>query len=327
MNWSPRRPPFDPEVAQVLAERDDVVTSLRPDQIPQLRRRAVRPALSEMTLGGALELSTHVASGRGGEGVQVVLLMPRNRVEPMPVLYHVHGGGLVVGTAYDDLPTVAALAHQAGCAVASVEYRLAPEHRYPAAVEDVYAGLVWLAETSEKLGLDPARIVVTGVSAGGGLAAAAALLARDRGTPRLAGQLLLCPMLDDRNDSDSAIQMEGVGAWDRSANATGWTAYLGESRTDVPVYAAPGRARDLSELPPTYVDVGSAETFRDENVTYAARIWACGGDAELHVWPGGAHGFDALAPTAQLTADAWHARVRWLRRLLSRVGVSHAASG
>ncbi len=316
----PKRPPFDPEVAQVLATREDVVTSLHVDEIHELRSRAVRPTQSEMTLGGAFELSTHLAPGPSGTEVPVVLLTPRDRPEPLPVLFHVHGGGLVVGTAYDDLPSVAVLAQEAGCAVASVEYRLAPEHRYPAAVEDVYAGLVWLAETAEELGLDPARIVLDGVSAGGGLAAAAALLARDRGAPRLAGQILLCPMLDDRNDSHSAIQMAGAGAWDRAANETGWSAYLGEERTDVPVYAAPGRALDLSGLPPTYLDVGSAETFRDENVAYAQRIWACGGDAELHVWAGGAHGFDALAPTAQLTEDARRARVHWLRRLLSRIG-------
>ena len=235
------------------------------------------------------------------------------------MIYHVHGGGLVVGTAYDVLPSLAPLALQVGAAIASVEYRLAPEHRYPAAVEDVYRGLEWLAANAASLDLAPDPIIIVGVVAGGGLAAAAALLARDRGRPRLLGQMLICPMLDDRNDSESGWQMVGVGAWDRTANETGWAAYLGDTpRADVPIYAAPGRATDLSGLPPTFIDVGSAETFRDEDIDYAVRIWRAGGDAELHVWPGGAHGFDALVPEAELSRDAKAARARWPKRLLER---------
>ncbi|KDA06848.1 esterase [Microbacterium sp. CH12i] len=155
------------------------------------------------------------------------------------------------------------------------------------------------------------------MSAGGGLAAGVAVLARDRQGPRMLGQMLICPMLDDRNDSDSGHQMTGQGAWDRTANETGWNLYLGDiQRDEVPIYASPARADDLSGLPPTFIDVGSAETFRDENIAYASRIWACGGDAELHLWPGGVHGFDALAPDAALSHDARQARVRWLTRLL-----------
>lgn len=157
------------------------------------------------------------------------------------------------------------------------------------------------------------------MSAGGGLAAAGALLARDRGGPQLLGQMLICPMLDDRNDSASGFQMEGHGAWDRTANETAWDAYLGElPRDDVPIYASPGRAADLADLPPAFIDVGSAETFRDEDIAYASRIWAAGGEAELHVWPGGVHGFDALVPEAMISKDAREARARWLERLLAR---------
>jgi acetyl esterase/lipase len=205
-----------------------------------------------------------------------------------------------------------------GLAVVSVEYRLAPDHPHPAPVEDCYAGLRWTAEHAGELGLDPARIIVAGASAGGGLAAALALLARDRGGPALAGQLLMCPMLDDRNDTPSCHQMTGVGVWDRTSNHTSWSALLGEARggPEVSPYAAPARASDLSGLPPAFIDVGSAETFRDEDVAYAGRIWQAGGRAELHVWPGGFHGFDMLAPRAKLSRDARAARVRWLRRLL-----------
>lgn len=318
------RPPFDPELeAALLAHRELVVTSLSPDEIETLRRRASPPDAAALTGDGEFVMSVHRAPGlAGAPDVTIVLLRPTSIPGPVPLIYHLHGGGLVTGTAYDDVPPVLQLAAQTGCAVASAEYRLAPEAPYPAAVEDSYAGLVWLADTAAKLGIDPEHVVVEGVSAGGGLAAATALLARDRGGPRLAGQMLICPMLDDRNDSASAIQMAGHGAWDRSANATAWGAYLPDRAggPDVPICAAPARATDLSGLPPTFIDVGSAETFRDESVAYATRLWLCGGKAELHVWPGGFHGFDFLAPEAAMSQDARAARARWLTRLLVRAG-------
>ena len=157
-----------------------------------------------------------------------------------------------------------------------------------------------------------------GISAGGGLAAATVLLARDRGGPELAGQLLICPMLDDRNNTASAVDLDGHGLWDRTANNVGWTAYLGDRRgtDDVPAYAAAARASDLSGLPPAFLDVGTAETFRDEVVAYASRIWRAGGEAELHVWPGGFHGFDSLAPEAQVSRAARAARLTWLLKRL-----------
>jgi acetyl esterase/lipase len=200
-----------------------------------------------------------------------------------------------------------------------VEYRLAPEHPHPAPVEDSYAGLVWTAEHAAELDVDPQRVIIVGGSAGGGLSAAVALLARDRGGPALLGQMLVCPMLDDRNDTPSAFQMAGLDIWDQSSNQMGWTALLGAQRggPDVSPYAAPARATDLSDLPPAFIDVGSAETFRDEDVAYAVRLWQAGGRAELHVWPGGFHGFDGFAPQAPVSRDAKEARLRWLRRLLA----------
>ncbi|MCR2824320.1 alpha/beta hydrolase [Microbacterium sp. zg.Y909] len=323
MREGPGAPPaFDPDVAHALRTTDDVVTSLRPEGIAELRERAVPPSEYEITLGGSLALTRHLVPAGDAPGIALLLLRPRRRGARLPVLYHVHGGGLVVGSAADDLPALAGTAQDLGLAVASIEYRLAPEFPYPVPVEDVYRGLVWLMEHADALSLDPDRVIVGGISAGGGLAAATALLARDRGGPSLLGQLLVCPMLDDRNDSGSADQMAGVGAWDRVANETAWNAYLGADRDDVAIYASPARASDLSNLPPMFLDVGSAETFRDEVVAYAARSWACGGDAELHVWPGGAHGFDALAPDAEISRRARAARAEWLRRLLARSGAA-----
>ncbi|WP_407343897.1 alpha/beta hydrolase [Pengzhenrongella phosphoraccumulans] len=262
-------------------------------------------------------MSEHVALGPAGE-VRVVIVRPERAVGPVPVLLHLHGGGFIVGAVADNVD--AALDVAPGWAVASVEYRLAPEDPYPAAIEDAYAALAWLVVHAAELGIDSRRVVVTGVSAGGGLAASLALLARDRGGPRLCGQLLVYPMLDDRNDSFSGRQMVGIGSWDRDANATGWDAYLGARAggLDTTGYAAAARADSLAGLPPAFIDVGSAETFRDECMQYAARLWADGGDAELHVWPGGCHGFDGLAPAAQLSVAARVARASWLERLLSR---------
>ena len=181
--------------------------------------------------------------------------------------------------------------------------------------------LGWLAGPEAPPTVDPSRIVLAGVSAGGGLAAATALYARDHDGPALAGLLLMCPMLDHRSDSFSARQMEGVGSWDRVANVAGWTAYLGSDAHDdeVSLYASAARCADYCDLPPTFIDVGSAETFRDECVAFAADMWKAGGDAELHVWPGGTHGFDFLAPWAPMSRDARVARTAWLRRLLARV--------
>lgn len=314
-----RRPPLDADVRAALeAAADDVVVSLSPDEIPALRARAVVPTRDEYTLGGRLAAEERIARSADGTPVRLVILRPRGLDGDLPVIYHVHGGGMVVGTPYDVLPSLGVTALDLGAAIVSVDYRLAPEHPYPAPLEDVCAGLEWVWMHAHELGVDPDRIILEGMSAGGGLAAGAALWARDRRRPALLGQMLVYPMLDHRNDSASARQMAGAGTWDRTANATGWAAYLGDLADDaVPIYASPALAEDLSGLPPTFIEVGSAETFRDEDVDYARRMWACGGDAELHVWPGGAHAFDALVPAAPLSGDARHARLRWLTRLLS----------
>lgn len=312
-----RRPPFDPEIADALVtHRADVVTSMGPETIEVLRELAMVPPHDTLTLGGRFGLTTHTVPG--DPDVELLLLRPVDADSPVPLVFHLHGGGLVVGTMYDDVAAAAEVASTVGGAVASIRYRLAPEDPYPAALEDSYAALVWLVQNAAELGIDPDRVVVAGVSAGGGLAAATALLARERGGPAIAAQMLVCPMLDDRNDSGSGHQMAGTGAWDRTANATGWAAYLPGTAggPDVPPTASPARADDLTGLPPTYLDVGSAETFRDEVVAYAHAIWRSGGRAELHVWPGGCHGFEFLAPQARISRDSREARTRWLRRVL-----------
>jgi acetyl esterase/lipase len=314
-------PPYDAECAAVLAGLPEF-PALTLETIPAFRAGGEefmpRPTDEALSRGGAYTVEERTVRGPDG-APDVVLTICRPAVSiPVPALYYVHGGGMFSGHARVALDEVLDLASSVGGAVVSVEYRLAPETPHPGPVEDCYAGLVWTAEHAVGLGID--RIVLIGGSAGGGLAAALALMTRDRGGPAPAGQLLMCPMLDDRNDTPSAHQMAATRMWNRQANEVGWTALLGDARggPDVSPYAAPARAADLSNLPPTFIDVGSADTFRSEDVAFAERIWQAGGVAELHVWPGGYHGFDGIAPFAAVSQAAVAARANWLTRLLAR---------
>ncbi|MFF5308019.1 alpha/beta hydrolase [Streptomyces massasporeus] len=317
-------PPFDPELAAALELIKDMISpGLTLDEIAEVRQGPGIQMLAELdlTMGGTFEVEDRRVPGPEGEpDISLLICRPAapETAGPRPVIYHVHGGGMVIGNNRVGVDVPLTWARALDAVVVSVEYRLAPEHPHPAPVEDVYAGLLWTADHAAELGADPERIVIAGASAGGGLCAALALLTRDRKGPQPIGQVLMCPMLDDRNDSPSTYQMAGLGVWDRTANETGWTALLGSRRggPDVPAYAAPARAEDLTGLPPAFLDVGSAETFRDEVVAYASRIWQAGGVAELHVWPGGFHGFDGFAPQAAVSQAARTAHLSWLRRLL-----------
>lgn len=318
------QPAIDPECAvgleAIRAALPDELTSETILQFRETTRRLAAVSDDVLCRDGAFGLAElRVPGPEGDPDIALLVCLPTVGEAPFPTIYNIHGGGMISGDARSALAGVLDFAAPLGIAVVSVEYRLAPEHPYPAPVEDCYAGLKWTVDHADQLGIDPGRIVVAGGSAGGGLAAGVALLARDRNGPALLGQLLMAPMLDDRNDTVSAIQMTGSGVWDRAANRVGWQALLGErvDSSTVPPYAAPARATDLSGLPPTLIDVGSAETFRDEAITYAARICQAGGSAELHLWPGGFHGYDFAAPDATLSQATNRARQDWLRRLLS----------
>ena len=197
----------------------------------------------------------------------------------------------------------------------SVDYRLAPEHPHPGPIEDCYAAFEWIFTNSEQLGIDPVRIAVMGDSAGGGLAAAVALLARDRGRS-VAKQILIYPMLDDRTTTPDP-ELVPFTFWSYDNNYTGWQALLGNSMgtSDVPPTAAPARAKDLSNLPSAYVEVGELDIFRDECIDYVRRLAHAGTSAELHVHPGCPHGFDRVAPSAQVVERARAERIRVLRAI------------
>lgn len=258
----------------------------------------------------------------GGPDLEITIIRPAELSGAVPGLYNIHGGGMITGTKEMDSLRLVELVDELGVVAVNVEYRLAPEHPYPAGVEDIYAGLEWTAAHAAELGIDPARLVVMGGSAGGGFSAAVSLMARDRKGPALAGQLLLCPMLDNTNTTVSAGQYAApaLAAWSLENNLLAWRMVLGEDGAyaeDAPAYAAPTRADDVSDLPPAFVEVGSAEMFRDEDVEYASRIWATGGHAELHVWAGAYHGFDVFAPDSELARAAKASRSSWLRRILA----------
>ncbi|MFY1653611.1 alpha/beta hydrolase [Solwaraspora sp. WMMB762] len=315
-------PPFDPQLAGPLRDILDGLPSMTADQISFRRELSAAGRMSDEQIrrDGAFDIEELTAAGPpGAPDISLLICRPTATPGPFPVIYHIHGGGMVAGTSRSrELDGDLDRAQELGFAVVAVEYRLAPEHPAPAGLEDCYAGLVWIAEHGAGRSLDPSRVVVSGNSAGGGLAAGVALLARDRGGPRLFGQMLQCPMLDDRCETPSGRQMDGVGLWDRTSNLTGWTALLGERRGgDVSQYVAPARADDLSGLAPMFLDVGSVEALRDEAVDYASRVWQAGGQAELHVWSGAFHSFDEWVPDATVSRGARQARVQWLRRLLT----------
>ena len=251
-----------------------------------------------------------------GARLPMTVLSPAGLAAPAPAVLWLHGGGMVMGDRFAQLDIPLDWLDELGAIVVSVDYRLAPEVTGTTLVDDGYAALLWLADHAEELGADPDRLVVAGTSAGGGVAAGVVLKARDLGAPTLAAQVLICPMLDHRNDTVSAHQFTAPAVWTRESNAYAWDAVIGGG--DVSPYLSPAIASDASGLPLTYIDAGSAEVFRDEDVAYASAIWAAGGQAELHVWAGGFHGFDALYPEATLSRLARTTRTAWLQRVLTR---------
>ena len=213
---------------------------------------------------------------------------------------------------------------QLGMVVLSVRYRLAPEHPHPVPVEDCYAALCDIVLQRVALGIDGGPLMVGGASAGGGLAAGATLLARERGGPVLSDQILMYPMLDDRARFPSSGELSGEGVWGARSNLTGWDALLGAARgtPQVPASAAPRRATSLAGVPAAYLDVGAVETCRDEVIDYAARLAQAAVSTELHVWAGAFHGFDVLGSGAAVSRAARAARIDYLRRRLCTRGVA-----
>ncbi|SCX30732.1 Acetyl esterase/lipase [Mycolicibacterium fluoranthenivorans] len=240
-------------------------------------------------------------------GVTLRLHRPRGVAKPGPALLWMHGGGYVLGSPAQDDKLCRRYAGELGATVAAVQYRLAPQNPYPAGLDDCYAALTWLAQLPT---VDPSRLAIGGASAGGGMAAALALLARDRGEVPLAAQVLVYPMLDDRTVGPE-FDDPGHRLWTQGSNGFGWRAYLGGADPEV---AVPARNPDLSGLPPAWIGVGTHDLFHDEDLAYAQRLREAGVPVEVEVVAGAFHGFDAIAPKTAVSQDFIGSQIATLRR-------------
>ena len=313
---------MDPEVLRFLQPLMEAAAQLDPPAVGDVATRRERAvpffamlAASRPPVDG-VGVYHHSMTTADGVELPLAWYVPPSELPGSAALY-LHGGGMIYSLAetapmYD--AAVRSYVAASGVPMLVVDYRVAPEHPDSIPVEDCYAALCWLAENAAELGADPARLAVAGDSAGGGLAAGVSLLARDRGGPALALQLLIYPMLDDRTSApDPALPPEFL-TWTYEDNVTGWSALRGE-HAELSVYAAPARAENLTGLPPTYLDTGDLDIFRAEDIDYARRLSAAGVPTELHVHPGCPHAFESLAPDADVSRRAIADRVRRLRSL------------
>ncbi|HYD10178.1 MAG TPA: alpha/beta hydrolase [Acidimicrobiales bacterium] len=306
----------DPELRPTFAASP--VIDLSKD-IPKLR--AAMTAVNAPLLAAAPETPDVESEDRDAEGVRVRVYRRTDTVgQVRPAMLWIHGGGMCFGSVEGDDFMCRTWTSQLGCVIVSVDYRLAPEHPYPAPVEDCTTALRWLAAHTDELDVDPSRIVVGGASAGGGLAAGTVLRNHADGNPvPIAFQVLIFPMIDDRFITPSSQEMTDPHAWNRESNRHGWAAYLGRltGSDDVPIDAAPARATvdQLRGLPPAYIDVGELDPFRDEDIAYAQKLLQAGVACELHVTPGAYH-----ASEASVLGAASSRRIRGYRRdVLQRV--------
>ncbi len=248
----------------------------------------------------------HIPGPEGAPEVRVLIYEPKTRTgDTRPGVLYIHGGGYILGTPEMMDQGCRKISAEIDCVVVSVDYRLAPEHPYPAPLEDCYAALKWFSAHAQELGIDASNIAVVGASAGGGLTAGLSLLARDRGGPAITFQAPLCPMIDDRNITPSSYEITDPRSWSREKNIFGWQAYLGELYgKDVPSYAAAARAENLKGLPPLYTYVGELDLFRDETMDYCARLLRAGVPVELHVYPGCFYAFEMFTMVCEISRRA-----------------------
>ncbi len=265
---------------------------LRSGRTLQVMRRVIaRPS----TIAEGVEMRTLTARADDGSERRVLLYERPDRVRPSGALLWIHGGGYVMGAPEADHEVCSRIALELGVLVVNVDYRLAPEHPFPAGLDDCFTALCWLHAQAGALGIDPDRVAVGGASAGGGMAASLAQMAHDRSGPAVCFQLLVYPMLDDR----TAQRPVDALVWDNRANAFAWGAYLGHpaGQPDDRAWAVPARRADLAGLPPAWIGVGDIDLFHDEDVEYARRLNEAGVSCELHVEPGMYHAADVLMGT------------------------------
>jgi len=311
---------LDREVASVMGPLLEAMASVTPPPVGDWQTRRANVDRTFAMTAPAEPLPDVVAtelSAPAPDGYSIPMRLYRKDGEqPGSLVVYLHGGGMFLCSIDTHDPICRQLASASGVPVLSIDFRFAPEHPYPASVEDCYVALSWAVAHAVELGVDPARVAIMGDSAGGGMAAGVALMARDRGGPALAAQVLVYPMLDDRTTS-APPTIEPMLSWAVGDNITGWGCLLGDAAggPDVPAYAAPARATDLSGLPRTFVDVGQLDLFCAEDLAYAARLDAAGVPVEFHLYPGCPHAFEVFAPAASVSQRAIANRVRFLQSL------------
>ncbi len=314
---------LDPEVAEALAPLATEMAAGTPPPVGDVagRREALeglfRYTDAAQPFPDGITITDHELTTADGATILLRWYSPEDASgEPGPAALYLHGGGMILGNVGLFDGSVSRYVSAGGTPILSVDYRLAPEHPHPVPVEDAYAALVWLHEHAADLGVDPARIGVFGDSAGGGLAAAVSILARDRKGPAIAKQILVMPMLDDRNLTPDP-QLAPFALWSWDDNRTGWQALLGPTAggPDTPAYAAPARVADPAGLPPAYIEVGLLDIFRDEDLTYALRLSQAGVPVEFHLHPGVPHEFEGIAFTSAVARRVIADRVRALASL------------
>jgi acetyl esterase len=312
---------LDYAIDRELVAALDLLPQFTPDDLGEARaamQRLTRQLPPPDTAG--VSISERAVPGPDGAPEVVVrIYRPAARSGPVGIL-DIHAGGFVLGDLEMDHAANVALARETGAVVVSVDYRLAPEHPYPAALEDSHAALRWFAEYADELDVDPTRIAVHGISAGGGICAALALLVRDRGGPAIAFQYLGLPEIDDRLQTASMRAFTDTPIFNRPAAAFSWDAYLGDGvagSADVPAYAAPARATDLSGLPPAYVSAMEFDPLRDEGISYALALQAAGNQVELHLFPGTFHGSAMFLAHTAISRREQTEKIAVLRRGLA----------
>ena len=296
----PSRHLLDPELVPLLS----ILPPFSFDDVDIVQLRALMGGVAAPPIPEDIDVSEKLAPGpKNAPDVRVVVTAPKKPTGKRPGILHIHGGGYVLGSPDATLETDIAYARELGAVVVSVDYRLAPETPHPGPVEDCYAALLWLFRQADALSVDVERIVVTGESAGGGLAAALVLLARERAEVPIAFQHLIFPMLDDRTvTAAEPSPCLGQLVWTPEHNRFGWASLLGREpgAENVSPFAAPARAADLSGLPPTFIAVGALDLFLEEDMEYARRLMRAGVPTELHVYPGAPHAF-MMVPDAAVS--------------------------
>ena len=313
------RPPLDPTLfnsaaaARAMSQIDWTVEDLR-------ATRTTLTANDILKQHPKLMHTEYTFQNRSGRDLIVSVFAPRTpSSHRLPAFFHIHGGGLILGDRFTFFPFVMKWLASLEMVIVTVEYGLAPEHPAPAALHDSYDGLMWLRDHADELGVDDSAILLCGISGGGGPAVGCAMLCRDEDSLKPLGVVLVAPMLDDRLSTNSAQQFADNSVWHGGMIGLAWKQVLGDmcGKDGVSPYVAPARAMDLMSLPPMYLEVGECEIFRDETVALASGLWRCGVSAELHVWKGVCHAFEALDEGSQVVEDTRVAKLSWLRRLLA----------